>query len=195
MKKIPSVFKRDEDRKFYVREFNPECEWVLDGKGKATKKFDGTSCMIKEGKLYKRYEIKDGKKVPIGFISAEEPDSVTGQQGGWVKCSRNNPSDQYHWLAFDTVKSLKDGTYELCGPKINNNRHHFNEHILIPHGGVVYVEELVKKFGHKHIRHYDYVLNFLKKVREESPDIEGIVYHHSDGRMAKVKCKCFREFN
>ena len=43
MKKIPTIFLRDEqDRKHVTNQINPECQWVFDGKGIATIKYDGT---------------------------------------------------------------------------------------------------------------------------------------------------------
>ena len=59
MKKIPSLFKRDyEGARFVYDEVVPGCEWVLDGEGVATVKYDGTSCMVRDGVLYKRYDYK-----------------------------------------------------------------------------------------------------------------------------------------
>jgi hypothetical protein len=65
MRKIPTLFKRDENnRKHVTSEANPECHWVLDGDGVATRKYDGTSCLVKDGKFFRRYEVKKGKTPP-----------------------------------------------------------------------------------------------------------------------------------
>jgi hypothetical protein len=34
---------------------------VLDGEGVATRKYDGTSCLVSAAKLFKRYEVKKGR--------------------------------------------------------------------------------------------------------------------------------------
>jgi hypothetical protein len=47
MNKIPTVFRRDpDDRKRVLPEANPDCQWVLDGEGTPTRKYDGT-CVLK----------------------------------------------------------------------------------------------------------------------------------------------------
>ena len=192
MKKIPSVFIRDKKTHFFTMEVNPECQWVLDGEGIATEKFDGTCCMIKDGVIYKRYDAKHGKTPPEGFIPAQEPDSITGHWPGWIECYRNNPNDKYHFEAFDLKKKWKDGTYELCGPKINTNRENLDSHILYKHGMSTYFEPLGIK------RTYDSIQMYVLKIKGETPfltNVEGIIFHHPDGRMAKVKYKDFSIFN
>lgn len=32
-------------------------EWVIAGEGRATRKLDGTCCMMRGGKLYRRFEV------------------------------------------------------------------------------------------------------------------------------------------
>lgn len=62
MKKIVSLFKRDyEMTRLVYNELVPGAEWVQDGEGIPTVKIDGTSCLVKDGKLYKRYDAKNGK--------------------------------------------------------------------------------------------------------------------------------------
>lgn len=65
MKKIPTLFvRRFENHK--VAEITPEVtkgyEWVLEGEGIATVKFDGACCAIINGELCKRYDAKKGQK-------------------------------------------------------------------------------------------------------------------------------------
>lgn len=43
VRKIPTLFQRDPaDRKHVLPQVNPDAEWVLDGEGIATRKYDGT---------------------------------------------------------------------------------------------------------------------------------------------------------
>ena len=63
MKKIISLFQRNYDGDLLVRdEVVPGAEWVIAGEGVATRKFDGTCCLVRDGKLFKRYEVKAGKE-------------------------------------------------------------------------------------------------------------------------------------
>lgn len=173
MKKISTVFKKDPNNlALVINEVNPENQWVLDGEGIATRKWDGTACAVINGELYKRYDVKKGKSVPDGAIPCQEPDEITGHWPHWVKCDRNNPGDKYHWEAFDRFGNYDDGTYELCGPKINGGKENLPEHYLIKHGS----DTLAVDRTFSEIDRYLIYNN-----------IEGIVFHHPDGRMAKIR--------
>ena len=178
MEKIPSLFKRDyEGDRNVIDEVVPGSEWVQAGEGVATRKWDGTACMIKDSEIYKRYDAKKGKTPPEGFIPAQEPDEVTGHWPGWVKCDKNNPADAYIIEAFINGDWIMDGTYEAIGPKINGNPEDMPIHILKKHG--------YEKIGHAPTT-YDGLKEWFKQMR-----IEGIVWHHPDGRMVKIKKKDF----
>ncbi len=100
-------------------------------------KFDGTSCLVKNGELYKRYDAKHGKTPPEGFVPAEEaPDVNTGHWPGWLKVSDAAPEDRWHREAF-AGRNFADGTYELVGPKVQGNKYGKTAHELIRHGSVV----------------------------------------------------------
>lgn len=67
MRKIPTLFKRVYDGHKIVDilpEVTPDMEWVLEWKGTATLKFDDACCAIINGEFYKRYDAKNGKKIP-----------------------------------------------------------------------------------------------------------------------------------
>ena len=149
MKKIPTLFIRDQQTGLVTSEVNQECLWVAQGFGTPTRKLDGTACMVRDGKLYKRHEVKPGGKPPANFELADF-DEVTGKQQGWVPVG-DGPEDKWHReaLAFNTgnticgapltavdlsFNSLPDGTYELCGPKVQGNPEKFEYHELVTHG-------------------------------------------------------------
>lgn len=189
MKKIPTLFQRNYETDRLVRnEVTPGTEWVLKGEGVATRKYDGTCCMIRDGKLYKRYEVKPGGKPPLDFEPANDTDPETGKQQGWVPVG-DGPDDRWHLEAFakgyclancydlSDQGQLIDGTYELCGPKINGNPDQFLGHFLVAHGMDV-VEGCPRDF--EGLRSY---------LRTHC--MEGIVFHHPDGRMAKIKKRDF----
>jgi len=176
MEKIISLYRRNYDGNRLIRnEIVEGAEWVPAGEGIATRKFDGTCCRFKDGVLYKRYDAKKGKIPPPDFEPAQAPDSVTGHWPGWVPVSPDNPADRWHLEALQTAgETLTDGTYELCGPKVQGNPEGFEAHLLIPHG---------KETLHAP-RGFDGLREFFK-----AQNVEGIVWHHPDGRMVKIKAR------
>ena len=55
------------DRSRVIDKPHPDCGWVFAGEGIATQKVDGTCCLVRGGKLFKRRELKQGAIVPCGF--------------------------------------------------------------------------------------------------------------------------------
>jgi hypothetical protein len=134
MEKIITLFQRNYDGDRRVRdEVVPGAEWVLAGEGVATEKLDGTGCLVRDGKLYKRYELKQGKKPPANFEPVTPVDPITGKQQGWVPVGEG-PEDRWHREAFERALSF-DYTYELVGPKVQGNPYGYQEHWLVAHGG------------------------------------------------------------
>lgn len=185
MKKIPTLFQRDpENMKHVLPEVNPECEWVLRGEGVATRKYDGTCCMAQGGKLFKRHELKPGKAAPEGFVPAQDPDPKTGKQPGWVPVWIDDPASKHHLEAFKAAPCpLPDGTYELIGPKVQGNPEGVSAHVLVPHGS-----ERSPRYDNPR-EHADFATDFT--VHMDALGWEGIVWHHPDGRMAKLKRRDF----
>lgn len=178
MKKIISLYQRNYDTDRLVRdEVVPGAEWVLAGEGWATRKLDGTCCMIRDGKLFKRYEVKPGKTPPPDFEPANDVDENTGKQQGWRPVG-DGPDDQYHREAMQP--GLADGTYELVGPKIQGNPENFPVHKLVPHDDA----ELILRVEPS--RTFESIRLFV-----QVQPLEGIVWHHPDGRMVKIKGKDF----
>ena len=178
MRKIISLFQRDYDAHGLVRdELTDGAEWVINGDGVATRKYDGTCCLIRNGKLYRRHEKKRGRISPSSFEPAQEPDPITGDQPGWVPVT-DGPEDKYHRAAFAMLANRIDGTYELLGPKVQGNREQQHRNVLIPHGNTI-LEGVPRNYPG------------LKRYFLEHSDIEGIVWHHPDGRMVKIKGKDF----
>lgn len=188
MRKIVSLFQRNYDGDRLVRdEVVPGAEWVQAGEGVATRKYDGICMKVESGKLFKRYDAKNGKTPPTGFVPAQDPDPTTGHWPGWLPIGEG-PEDALAREALANAISdgqdLSDGTYELCGPRISTQRFkaHFNpdgfeKHVLVPHGKMVF-EDFPRSF--------DGI-----KARLENETIEGVVWHHPDGRMVKIKRRDF----
>lgn len=137
MKKIPALFARDGAD--LTREYNPDALWVVNGEGIATRKFDGTAVLVKNGELYARFDAKRGKTPPPDFVPCQdEPDPITGHFPGWVPATR--PEDKWIREAYEYGLSVGEPydnwTYEACGPRIGANQEEFNNHVLIKHGSI-----------------------------------------------------------
>ena len=176
MKKIPTIFKRNlKNMSETLPEQNKNCAWVFEGEGVATRKYDGTCCRVKDGALCKRREIKKGQPLPEGFELADY-DEVTSKTVGWMPVL-DEKSDRWHIEAFGDG-NWPDGTYELCGPNVQGNPEGFDTHILVPHSEATQYNDVPRTF--------DGIRDFL-----ETMNIEGLVFHHPDGRMAKIKKRDF----
>ena len=179
MKKVPTIFDRDwdGDRSRVVDLPHPDCAWVFAGEGTATLKLDGSCCLVRDGRLYKRHEVKDGKRVPEGFVW-EEDDFVTKKTVGWLPVGEG-PEDRWHREAWgDFVGTPLNGTYELLGPKVQGNVEKREKHQLVSHDGTGILDDAPRTF--------DGLRDYLA-----GKDIEGIVFHHPDGRMGKIKLRDF----
>lgn len=192
VKKIPCLFQRNYEAGVLTKKCHPDCHWVLEGLGVAYLKYDGTSCLIKDNTLFKRYDrklkkesylktksgyvptINDFKDKPDGWIACQEPDVVTFHWPGWMPIEK---TDYWH---REALQWLPDGTYELVGPKINGNPYNLPSdtiHTLIPH---------TKTLLNRVPRDYYGLQQYLKILYGE-----GIVFHHPDGRMCKIRRRDF----
>lgn len=157
-----------------------DSEWVIEGQGQAFQKWDGTACMVRDGVLFKRYNRKRNRKTgkikskPANWEPCEEgPDEITGHWPGWVPVG-DGPEDKWHREAGEG--GLNDGTYELCGPKVQGNPEGLPYHVLMPHDHEPL--DAPREFGP--------LRRFLA-----ARDMEGVVWHHPDGRMVKMRTKDF----
>jgi len=178
MKKMPSLFVRTFNGHAIANitsEITIGCEWVLEGEGFATRKYDGTCCLIQDGSIYKRFDFKLGRKLPNNAIPCQdEADPITGHFPHWVLCDSNNPNDKWHIKAFENSNCLADGTYELCGVHFQKNIDTMviDGDILIKHGETILDVE----------RSFEGIKEYLSENM-----IEGIVFHRDNGDMCKIK--------
>ena len=181
MKKIPTLFKREFEGHNIVNTL-PEViegmEWVLNGEGIATVKWDGSCCAIIGGVFYKRYDAKNGKPVPEGAIKCqEEADPITGHLPCWVKVDSNSPADRWFVEAENNTKYastqlVEFRTYEAVGKHFNGNPYNMDYDTLIPYGeDVIEVERTFEG---------------IKKYLEENY-IEGIVFWKDGEPKCKIK--------
>ena len=188
MKKIPTLFKREFDKRHRIISCGPDFsspdlgDWVLND-CLPTIKVDGSCCAVIDGVFYKRYDAKKGKPIPEGAIKCQDdPDPFTGHLPCWVKCDRNNPSDKWLWEAYDNFtlclsSFIKEHnlTYEAIGPHIQGNSYNKDSHILVIHGLCPVISPL---------KDFESVKTFLQKT-----PIEGIVWWdiHKHIPIAKIK--------
>ena len=182
MKKMPTLFVRDpDDRAHVLDQVNPGCEWALNGEGRATRKWDGTCIKIDdERQWWTRREVKPGKLAPSGWVQVDH-DVVTGKRMGWEPWFHSGFAKHMADLFGRNAANgdvLEPGTYELIGPKINGNPDMVSDHMLRKHG--------------------DVIINGWKPTSFEEVRLgvtrlswEGVVFHHPDGRMCKIKRKDF----
>jgi hypothetical protein len=181
MKKIPTIFVRDPENpdRILLDQIHPACRWVFDGEGTPTRKYDGTCVLLDvQGRWFARRQVKVGKSAPEGYIPVDR-DDVTGKVFGW------EPMENSGWKSMHAEALFRQegefwlpGTYELCGPKINGNPERLHGHMLVAHSAAQVIPLPAEMF-----RPLDMAL-WVK-----SQGWEGIVWHHPDGRMAKLKVR------
>ena len=185
MKKIPTLFLRGwADAPNHVTPIVADgCQWVINGEGTPTRKYDGTCFMFDGERWWARREVKKGKSAPAGFTGLET-DGVTAKTVGCEPAEQSSFA-RYHAEALrneernGTLADFGPGTYELCGPKVNGNPEAFASHVLVPHAEADVLEDVP--------RDYDGLAAWL-----HAHPYEGIVWHHPDGRKCKIKRRDFR---
>ncbi len=177
MQKIPTVFLRDKKNpKRVTEEPDPDCLWVLADEGVPTEKLDGTCCAVIGERFYRRHVHKANNGAPPpGWIHwSRDPEQQSGH--GWLPVSTANPADRWHMEAW--IIPLAGGTYELLGPKVQGNPYHLERHVLSLHGRNILPDCERSYLG-------------ISAWLEKAVPMEGIVWHHPGGRMAKIKRRDF----
>lgn len=188
MQKIPTVFERNwaQDPSRVTAEVNPQCQWVLAGEGVATRKYDGTCVMFDGERWWARREVKAGRQVPSGF-QAVSADETTGKVVGWEPIEASpfrktfaEAEEAGLWSGPpESAHSWSVGTYELVGPKVNGNPEKAPRRILMPHADAEQIQW--------HVEDPEDVATLVSYVAQQG--WEGVVFHHPDGRMAKIKAR------
>ncbi|MEU1514845.1 hypothetical protein ABZ490_22225 [Streptomyces sp. NPDC005811] len=183
MEKIPTMFERGGDFRVVDRA-RPECAWVFAGEGAPTEKLDGTNV---------RLTIRGGHLVRVE--KRRNPDKAQKQQGivdGWyVDTDEHGPEDKWILAAARStdVTTWPDGEHacEALGPRIQGNPLKLDGWLCVPFNLEVPVYEAAP-------RSYEGLREFLAELESRyAPGslAEGIVFHHPDGRRAKIKRKDF----
>lgn len=183
MEKIPTLFERDE--KFKVTsQVRPECEWVLRGEGEATEKLDGANVRltVRSGELVRieKRRNPNKKQKARGIIDGWYVDTDdVGPEDRWIVEAASN-TDTSGWA---------DGEHpcEALGPKFQGNPLGLDQHLCVPFNLEIPTYENIP-------RDFDGLAQFLVEIESHySPGnlAEGVVFHHPDGRRAKIKRRDF----
>lgn len=106
MKKIPTLFERKfENHKIVgIRPvITVGCERAF-YEGVATIKYDGSCTAVIDGKFYKRFDAKPGRRAPDGAIPCCEADAITGHHPHWVKVNEGRSEDKWFVEAYKRGK-------------------------------------------------------------------------------------------
>ena len=182
MNKIPTVFQRD-DRFKVTDTLHPNCLWVADGEGVATEELDGTNI---------RVTTRAGTAVRVEKRrNPTEAQKAEGIRDGWYVDATADDKWIFEAVAntmASTAVCWPDGEHccEALGPKIQGNP------LGIPYHICVAFDLLIQYYDAP--RTFEGLRAFLATLDSKySPGrlAEGIVFHHPDGRRAKIKRKDF----
>ena len=186
MQLIPTLFVREDGK--LTSKVDPDCQWVLDGQGTATRQYDGV-CLLKDAdRWWVRHVAAPGETWPEPFAKCQYLDD--GTVIGWIPVDRSEYIEQLDdaLSRYPADTQWPWETYELFGPDINGNPEEVPEHRLVftfaPSDAVASVFDAS----------VDAPRNF-KGLRKwmATFDGKGVVWHHSDGRKAKVRRSDFEE--
>jgi len=182
MQKIETIFDRDE--RFRVTpKIRAGTEWVFANEGIATEKVDGTNV---------RLSIQSGKVIRVEKRrNPTTEEKAQGIEPDYIDAHRDAPEDKHIFRAVDGTDTATwpDGAWpcEAIGPKIQGNPLGLQNPICYP-------------FSFRPIeipsvpRTYEGLRAFFKtfdSIYSPGHKAEGIVFHHPDGRMAKIKARDF----
>lgn len=125
MEKIASLFLPTQHNQTTL-EINPQARWVMEGRGHATRMYDGLCYAVIEGLPY-RHAVT--RTPGAGFIHCC---FYERQWWGWEPV----PSDDLRfWKTWDEYDRTNfDWTYELIGPDIHDNPEESARCVMVPHG-------------------------------------------------------------
>ena len=166
-------------------------EWVFeDSQVMAIEKLNGTnvSIIIQEG-------------IVIAVFNRTERIPFINKGKKWIIEGLLN-SNERGYLEF-----LGDGQHfgELIGPKVNGNPYKLKEHLWIPFETFCQKHLVYKSWG-KYPKNFEIISNWFKELiplyscmvhgeeGRKNGFVEGIVFTHPDGRMAKIRKDMFEWF-
>lgn len=173
-------------------EINPKYNWVFeDEKVIAIEKLDGTNVSI---------IINEGQIISVWNRTERVPFINKGKK--WIIEGILNSYERGY------IDLLPDGQHfgELVGPKVNGNPYKLKEHLWIPFSTFAQKHLRYKSWG-KYPKDFETISTWLKELiplyasmtqggeGRRNGFVEGIVFTHPDGRMAKLRRDMFQWFN
>lgn len=167
-------------------EVAPGCEWVLAGEGSARQKVDGICVLLAaDGTWWARRLLQPGEEQPAAFRPIAR-DLATGLTSGWDPIEHTTFADPFKEALEPLAQfgdligqPLEPGTFELIGPQINGNPEGASVHRLERHTNT----DLIAGFD----RTPEGIRGIVDALAAEG--VEGIVFHHPDGRKAKANAR------
>jgi hypothetical protein len=190
MIKIPTLFYRDPNNLSLVsQDLNPESHWVLSERDEAiaTLKRDGVNVRV--------VITRTGPHTTCLLEKRRNPtrkQKLEGMRPYYVPTSRQNPEDEHLFAAFDATNydmpDWPDGAWpcEALGPKIQGGVESPEDYYLYPFSlDPEFIRDPISD-GYTPADAWHALRMFFGENL-----IEGIVWHHKDGRMAKIKRRDF----
>jgi hypothetical protein len=197
MPKLESPFVREMKNGAYVvtDKITPDYDWVFnDVTVIATEKLHGTnvSIVVEQGTVMSVYNRTER----IAFINKGKRHIIEGILEAYER---------------GYIDELGDGQHfgELIGPKVNGNPYQLTKHVWVPFKTYC-AEHLAYKYWGKYPKTFESISEWFKDLQplycwkihgKEKADkdkkfafVEGIVFHHPDGRMAKLRVDMFDWF-
>jgi hypothetical protein len=184
--KLESPFVRKEiNGEFLVTpEIDPDYKWVFEDESvTCQEKLDGTNVSI---------VIEHGKIVRV-FNRTNDMDL-------WSDCPVINAVRTSYNRGYC---KFTDGQYfgEAIGEKIQSNRYKIQGNLWLPYS-TYFVKHLTYKSWGKYPKDFETISNWFKEIiplyamskGDKDGFVEGVVFHHPDGRMAKLRKDMFEWF-
>lgn len=185
MPKIQCPFVRKEINGQYVAtpEITEGYEWVFeDDSVMAIEKLDGTnvSIIIENGKITRIFN-RTGE---VHFFGSGKPFIIEAIVNAYDKGYCNFTDGQYFG--------------EVIGPKVQGNPYKLDSHIWIPFSTYAKNNLAYKSWG-KYPKDFNTISEWFKELMplfalrrgDKEGFVEGIMFTHPDGRMAKLRKDCF----
>lgn len=167
-------------------------------------KLDGTSCAIIDNKFYKRLKVKNAE-IANKLVKNKSYILCDRKHGedyyGWIPIHEDFPEDRWHRKGWNNLPENEriDGTYELVGKNVQSNVYSLDDTFLINH------KELLPNIHYEIPRDFEGLKDFLYNgltpdlippkykfiFKDNEVMFEGIVWHHDDGKMVKIRRKDF----
>ena len=189
----PFVRKTIDDKYQVTPEIANGYEWVFDEpEVLAVDKLHGTNvCLIFEGGILRYIDNRKNRLIENPLISANHNTQTFRVLEGVMSALERK------WIEKDFTGRLYG---ELVGPMINGNLHNLDKHYFVPFD---YLKQFCKWntwSANKYPKTFEAIKEwfkelpslFTKRMTGKAGSAEGIVFHHSSGKMAKLRKDMFK---